>query len=954
MSLRGQSGKQQKADEKVHVAIRCRPLNENEKRGRIKSVVETNIRDKEVRVCCNNNLDKTYKFDKTFGPSSKQVDIYRSVVEPHIDEVLAGYNCTVLAYGQTGTGKTFTMEGERSGDLDYTWENDPLAGIIPRTLSQLFDRLEKESAEFSIHVSLLEIYNELIYDLLSPTDDPVLRRIYDDSNRKGSVIIADQTEIRVLSKSDVYDILVRGATKRRTHATEMNEFSSRSHSVFTITVHLKELTKNVGEEMVKIGKLNLVDLAGSENIGRSGAVDMRAREAGNINQSLLTLGRCITALVDHAPHVPYRESRLTRILQDSLGGATKTSIIATIAPGLDNLEETLSTLDYASRAKNIQNKPKVNQRMIKKTLIKQYDNEIERLRRELVATREKNGVCMDKKQYDEMTERLEELETTVKQRQEELDNYKELFTGVSEELRIKSEEYLVLQGEFHETRQQMLEQSHLAVVKGEHGIQTVKDGLEVVAVTDEVTDNIDKVHNKVDRMKHADNANETAAKNHCTRISNKAEGLNSQTSEIIQMNKLYMENSIKNLDAMSERRTREKNEFDQMLLEFQTSVDQSVKDCKDTLTVVVSETEDKIKDQNDFLTEKEEQMNAALSRFQESCTSRMAEMHKKIQATLKIASDMDSFFRKQMMKQHEMITQEFEKNQEKLMEEVLNTIKSQFASSVESYNSKAEELKEELEKESDIFMQKTQSSLQGIEESFVETVQESLQHGESTSNLMQLCNSKVENISANIMEDMRDTEEKVQAIVDDDNETATTFCTSAKNLIEESVQSNEKDIASLQDMMTSSSKLHDQISTVVTDGTTELTTITEEFCDSELIHVKPTGETPARKDYSYPKNFQFLPPDDELLKSFNERMQIEMEEEEERLAMEEKLAKERELASGNSSIENISDISEPENVQCGTGKPFFMAQHEQKRSKKNQKQPNSKSRLPLKSTQNIH
>nr|XP_039259616.1 kinesin-like protein KLP2 [Styela clava] len=97
MSLRGQSGKQQKADEKVHVAIRCRPLNENEKRGRIKSVVETNIRDKEVRVCCNNNLDKTYKFDKTFGPSSKQVDIYRSVVEPHIDEVLAGYNCTVLA-----------------------------------------------------------------------------------------------------------------------------------------------------------------------------------------------------------------------------------------------------------------------------------------------------------------------------------------------------------------------------------------------------------------------------------------------------------------------------------------------------------------------------------------------------------------------------------------------------------------------------------------------------------------------------------------------------------------------------------------------------------------------------------------------------------------------------------------------------------------------------------------
>ena len=139
----------------------------------------------------------------------------------------------------------------------------------------------------------------------------------------------------------------------------MNAYSSQSHSVFSVTIPMKETTVD-GQELVKTGKLNLVDLAGSEkNIGRSGAVDKRAREAGNSSQSLLTLGRVITALVERTPHVPYRESKLTRILQDSLGGRTRTSIIATVSPASLNLEETLSTLEYAHRAKNILSKPEV-------------------------------------------------------------------------------------------------------------------------------------------------------------------------------------------------------------------------------------------------------------------------------------------------------------------------------------------------------------------------------------------------------------------------------------------------------------------------------------------------------------------------------------------------------------------------------------------------------------------
>ena len=157
---------------------------------------------------------------------------------------------------------------------------------------------------------------------------------------------------------------------------------SRSHCVYTLTVHVKETLAD-GEELLKVGKLNLVDLAGSENIGRSGAENARAREAGLINQSLLTLGRVINHLVEHSVHVPYRESKLTRLLRDSLGGRTKTCIIATIATAKIHYEEIISTLDYASRAKNIRNKPEVNQRMTKKELIKEYIHEIERLKSDL-------------------------------------------------------------------------------------------------------------------------------------------------------------------------------------------------------------------------------------------------------------------------------------------------------------------------------------------------------------------------------------------------------------------------------------------------------------------------------------------------------------------------------------------------------------------------------------------
>ena len=172
--------------------------------------------------------------------------------------------------------------------------------------------------------------------------------------------------------------------------------------MFTIQIHSKEKTVE-GEDLLKVGKLHLVDLAGSESVGRSGAKDKRLREAGSINQSLLTLGRVITSLVEKQGHVPYRDSKLTRLLRDSLGGRTKTTIIATLSPCAGSLDETLSTLDYASRARSIKNRPAVNQRMTKRQLLTDFSTRIDHLQTMLHAARSKDGVHIPLAEFEALT-----------------------------------------------------------------------------------------------------------------------------------------------------------------------------------------------------------------------------------------------------------------------------------------------------------------------------------------------------------------------------------------------------------------------------------------------------------------------------------------------------------------------------------------------------------------------
>ncbi|GJP43711.1 hypothetical protein CLOM_g3143, partial [Closterium sp. NIES-68] len=307
----------------------------------------------------------------------------------------------------------------------------------PRSIKHIFDKLDSQGAEYSIKVTYLELYNEEITDLLAP-DDILLsaepkKALALMEDGKGGVIVRGLEEEVVNNSSDIFTLLERGSAKRRTAETMLNKQSSRSHSIFTITIHVRESTPE-GVELVKCGKLNLVDLAGSECIGRSGAKDGRAREAGEINKSLLTLGRVITALVDHTGHIPYRDSKLTRLLRDSLGGRTKTCIIATVSPVALCLEETLNTLEYAQRAKNIKNKPEVNQRTTKSKLLKDMAGEVEKLKQELKAQREKDGVHLTVQQHENLLRQVQSLTDLIGQNTDELEQRAEEIKQLNEQV----------------------------------------------------------------------------------------------------------------------------------------------------------------------------------------------------------------------------------------------------------------------------------------------------------------------------------------------------------------------------------------------------------------------------------------------------------------------------------------------------------------------------------------
>ncbi|XP_050214448.1 kinesin-like protein KIN-7N [Mercurialis annua] len=368
--------------EKICVAVRVRPAAAEEE---ISSGTYWKVED-------NNHIslrksDSTpisgvsYAFDHVFDESSTNAQVYELLTKDIIHAAVDGFNGTVFAYGQTSSGKTFTMNGS---------ENDH--GIIHRAVQDIFNRLDMMSdREFLIRVSYMEIYNEEINDLFAVENQKL--QIHESLER--GIFVAGLREEIVNNAEQVLNLMASGEVNRHFGETNMNARSSRSHTIFRMVIESKGkdtscFTDYASCDAIRVSVLNLVDLAGSERIAKTGAGGVRLKEGKHINKSLMTLGNVINKLSEGSKqraHIPYRDSKLTRILQPALGGNAKTSIICTVAPEEVHIEETKGTLQFASRAKRITNCAQVNEILTDAALLKRQKLEIEELRRKLQGSR---------------------------------------------------------------------------------------------------------------------------------------------------------------------------------------------------------------------------------------------------------------------------------------------------------------------------------------------------------------------------------------------------------------------------------------------------------------------------------------------------------------------------------------------------------------------------------------
>lgn len=354
--------KETSAETSIKVIVRCRPPNERENQDNYRTVIKLvddkmlifdpkeeenpffyrGVVQKGRDLLKKQNKELNFIFDRVFGIESTNEDIFQGSTRDLILNLLDGYNCSVFAYGATGAGKTHTMLGK---------DGDP--GITYRTMAELFNQinLQKEQRNFELGVTYLEVYNENVQDLLHKSGPLHLR----EDGRCG-IIVAGLKIITIRSPDELLSLLARGNKNRTQHPTDANEESSRSHAVFQVYVNIT--SKLDGQ--VKQVKLSMIDLAGSERASATGGKGARFKEGANINKSLLALGNCINNLADGIKHIPYRESKLTRLLKDSLGGNCQTVMIANVSPSSMSYEDTCNTLRYANRAKKIKTSIKKN------------------------------------------------------------------------------------------------------------------------------------------------------------------------------------------------------------------------------------------------------------------------------------------------------------------------------------------------------------------------------------------------------------------------------------------------------------------------------------------------------------------------------------------------------------------------------------------------------------------
>ncbi|KAF7272363.1 hypothetical protein GWI33_014851 [Rhynchophorus ferrugineus] len=392
-------------NESVQVIVRCRPLSLKEIEQQHISVVRIYsnrgvIEVENPKAKSDNERSKIFTYDSVYDEKSTQQALYDETIRPLVSSVLEGYNGCVFAYGQTGTGKTYTMEGGEDDDI----------GVIPRAFDQIWAHISRKTGvEFLVSVRYMEIYMEEIRDLLKvkSTKSHELREMPGEG-----VVVTNLHSQNCQSARDMLKAMRTGNINRTTGATNMNEHSSRSHAIFQIVI---EMVEGQSKSM-KVGKLNLVDLAGSERQSKTGATGERLKEATKINKALSSLGNVIYALAENSAHIPYRDSKLTRLLQDSLGGNSKTIMIANVGPASLNYDETIITLRYAYRAKSIKNKPTKNED-IKDGKLLMLQQEIERLK--TLISEKSNGI--DLNNLDELEEPDdEEVDDTEKEKQLEL------------------------------------------------------------------------------------------------------------------------------------------------------------------------------------------------------------------------------------------------------------------------------------------------------------------------------------------------------------------------------------------------------------------------------------------------------------------------------------------------------------------------------------------------------
>ncbi|XP_032759158.1 kinesin heavy chain [Rattus rattus] len=433
----------------IKVMCRFRPLNEAEILRGDKFIPK--FKGEETVVI---GQGKPYVFDRVLPPNTTQEQVYNACAKQIVKDVLEGYNGTIFAYGQTSSGKTHTMEGKL---------HDPqLMGIIPRIAHDIFDHIYSmdENLEFHIKVSYFEIYLDKIRDLLDVSKTNLA--VHEDKNRVPYV--KGCTERFVSSPEEVMDVIDEGKANRHVAVTNMNEHSSRSHSIFLINIK----QENVETEKKLSGKLYLVDLAGSEKVSKTGAEGAVLDEAKNINKSLSALGNVISALAEGTKtHVPYRDSKMTRILQDSLGGNCRTTIVICCSPSVFNEAETKSTLMFGQRAKTIKNTVSVNLELTAEEWKKKYEKEkeknkalksvIQHLESELNRWRNGEAVPEDEQISAKDQKNLEPCDNTPI-----IDNITPVVDGISAEKEKYDEEITSLYRQLDDKDDEINQQSQLA------------------------------------------------------------------------------------------------------------------------------------------------------------------------------------------------------------------------------------------------------------------------------------------------------------------------------------------------------------------------------------------------------------------------------------------------------------------------------------------------------------